>query len=95
MASGFDDLREGGMSALAYAVDERRPPLATYSAGEGFVQHWAGFRLDRSGCDATLNDHLARANANEVCDAKRTAARRLADQLTAAMSAAFGPQEGR
>ena len=82
-------------STLAYALDERRPPIPAYTAGDGFVKHWAGFRLDRSGCDATLNDHLIRATAKEVCDAKRAAARRLADQLTAAMKAAFGPQEGR
>lgn len=83
------------MSALAYALDERRPPLPAYSAGDGFVKHWAGYRLDRSGCDATLLDHLTRANAKDACDAKRATARRLADQLTAAMIAAFGPQEGR
>lgn len=83
------------MSTLAYAPDERRPPLATYSAGDGFVQHWAGYRLDRTGCEATLADHLTRATAKDACDAKRAAARRLADQLTAAMNAAFGPQEGR
>lgn len=78
------------MSALAYAPDERRPPIPAYTAGDGFVKHWAGFRLDRSGCDATLHDHLTRATAKEVCDAKRATARRLADQLTAAMAAAFG-----
>lgn len=78
------------MSALAYAPDERRPPVPAYSAGDGFVTHWAGYHLDRTGCDATLIGHLARAGDPRVSEASRAAAQRCADQLTAAMSAAFG-----
>lgn len=83
------------MSALLYAPDERRPPVPLYVAGEGVVKHWAGFNLTRSGADRTLHDHLIRAGDPKVPPESRAKARLLADQLTAAMKAAFGPQEGR
>lgn len=81
------------MSALAYAPDERRPPVAAYTAGDGFITHWAGYRLDLSGAQATLNEHLLRANAVHLDAEKRATARQLADQLTAAMRAAFPLKE--
>lgn len=77
------------MSALAYAADERRPPVAAYTAGDGFILHWAGYRLDQAGAIATLDEHLLRANAVHLTPEKRATARQLADQLTAAMRAAF------
>lgn len=77
------------MTALAYAPDERAPPVPAYTAGAGVIHHWAGFSLDRSGADATLSEHLLRANAVHLTPEKRAKARQLADQLTAAMRAAF------
>jgi len=77
------------MSTLAYAPDERRPPVQTYTAGDGFVQHWAGHRLSKQACAVTLSEHLAKANGLGVSEASRASARRAADQLTAAMQAAF------
>ena len=50
------------MSTLAYAPDERRPPVQTCTAGDGFVQHWAGHRLSKQACAVTLCEHLAKAS---------------------------------
>jgi hypothetical protein len=77
------------MTSLPYALDERRPPLPTYTAADGFVRHWAGHPMDRAACMLTLSEHLAKANGLGVSADGRATARRAADQLTAAMKTAF------
>ena len=79
--------------SLSYALDERRPPVPTYSAGDGCIIHWTGSHIERSGADVTLADHLLRADATHLPPEKRARARLLADQLTAAMHAAFPLKE--
>lgn len=79
--------------ALTYAPDERRPPVRAYEPGDGFVQHWAGHRMSKQACALTLSEHLAKANGLGVSEDSRASARRSADQLTAAMQAAFAEKD--
>lgn len=81
------------MASLTYARDERRPPVPTYEPRDGFVQHWAGHRMSKQACAVTLAEHLAKANGLGVSEASRATARRSADQLTAAMEAAFAEKD--